>query len=181
MTYSDATHSHYIKQSSSMHANDENLLQGFPPVINQATHTLILGSFPGGASLQAQEYYAFPQNQFWRLLTAVLDEDLTALNYPQRLERLLAHGIGLWDVFDRCQRQGSLDSAIKQASMNNFEPVQLQYPQLKRLCFNGKTAAAMQARLEQLGYQTLCLPSSSPAYAQLSFSGKLLQWQLIKT
>lgn len=168
-----------MKKLSSMHTNDEDLLQGFPPVIDQATHTLILGSFPGGASLQAQQYYAFPQNQFWRLLTAVLDEDFTAQSYPQRLQRLLAHGIGLWDVFERCRRQGSLDSAIKQAGMNDFEALQLEYPQLKRLCFNGKTAAAMQARLEQLGYQTLCLPSSSPAYAQLGFAGKLLRWQRI--
>lgn len=163
-----------------MHTKNENLLRGFPPVIDQDTHTLILGSFPGGASLQAQQYYAFPQNQFWRLLTAVLDDDLTAQSYPERLERLLAHGIGLWDVFDSCRRQGSLDSAIKQASMNDFKALQLEYPQLIRLCFNGKTAAGMQARLEQLGFQTLRLPSSSPAYAQLGFADKLLHWQRIK-
>ena len=162
-----------------MSTNPKELLLGFPPIVDQATHTLILGSFPGGASLQAQQYYAFPQNQFWRLLSRVLNEDLTALTYPDKLNRILAHGIGLWDVFDKCNRVGSLDSAIKQAQMNNFEDLQRRYPKLRKLCFNGKTSGKMKATLERLGYQTLCLPSSSPAYAQLRFEEKLQSWRSI--
>lgn len=159
----------------------EPVLHGFPPVIDECTHTLILGSFPGVASLQAQQYYAFAQNQFWRLLSSVLGEDLTALAYPDKLARLLAHGLGLWDVFNRCQRAGSLDAAIRQAQLNDFARLQNDYPQLKTLCFNGKTAAKMQAPLAALGYQTLCLPSSSGAYAQLGLAYKLQQWQKIQT
>ena len=160
-------------------SNLESLLLGFPAVINNATHTLILGSFPGVASLSAQQYYAFPQNQFWRLLSEVLDTDLVRLNYADKLQGLLEHGIGLWDVFEACVRRGSLDSAIKRGKMNDFKTLQTTYPNLKKLCFNGKTAGKIESDLRHMGYQTLQLPSSSPAYAQMRFADKLSQWQQI--
>jgi TDG/mug DNA glycosylase family protein len=162
-----------------IHANLDNLLLGFPPVIDNLTHTLILGSFPGVASLNAQQYYAFPQNQFWRLLSKVLDTELVGLTYADKLQELLAHGIGLWDVFEACARQGSLDSAIKRGKMNDFKTLKTVYPNLKKLCFNGKTAGRIESDLLRLGYQTLQLPSSSPAYAQMRFAAKLSQWQQI--
>jgi hypoxanthine-DNA glycosylase len=154
-------------------------LQGFAPVIDTATHTLILGSFPGEASLHAQQYYAFKQNQFWRLMSGVLAENLVDLAYQKRLQSLLTHGIGLWDVFGACQRQGSLDSAIRQGQPNDFRALQLTYPQLRKLCFNGNTAGKMRAEFEQMAYTTLQLPSSSPAYAQLRFEEKLQRWKSI--
>ncbi|GGC75949.1 DNA-deoxyinosine glycosylase [Undibacterium terreum] len=154
-------------------------LQGFPAVIDKNTTTLILGSFPGEASLQEQQYYAHPRNQFWRLLSAVLNVDLVVLPYPQRLAGIKAHGIGLWDIFDSCLRQGSLDSAIRQQQINDFSALQQQYPKLHKLCFNGKTAGKVQGHFDKAGYQTLVLPSSSPANAQMSFEQKLLLWQAI--
>ncbi|MDO8650977.1 MAG: DNA-deoxyinosine glycosylase [Undibacterium sp.] len=162
-----------------MQTKNDAVLQGFAPVVDQATHTLILGSFPGAASLRLQQYYAFQHNQFWRLLSGVLKQDFTALAYPDRLQAMLAHGIGLWDVFDACQRQGSLDSAIRQGELNDFGTLQKIYPNIKKLCFNGKTAGKMSAHFIQRGYQTLLLPSSSPAYAQMRMEEKLLKWQLI--
>ena len=155
------------------------VLQGFPPVIGEQTHTLILGSFPGQASLDAQQYYAFRHNQFWRLLSAVLQTDLLALAYADRLIQLEAHGIGLWDVFRSCVRQGSLDSAIKNGQLNDFVSLQQHYPKLRRLCFNGKTAARIERYFQQQGYQTLVLPSSSPAHAAMSFEEKLSCWQAL--
>ncbi|MCK2125050.1 DNA-deoxyinosine glycosylase, partial [Pseudomonas sp. PNPG3] len=74
---------------------------------------LVLGSFPGAASLAAGQYYAHPRNQFWRLISAVVGEDLATLPYAERLPRLLAHGVGLWDVLGECEREGSLDSNIR--------------------------------------------------------------------
>src|ERR1700712_3367804 len=91
------------------------MLKGFSPIADDNTHTLILGSFPGEASLVATQYYAHPRNQFWRLLGAVLDEPLPALAYEERLRRVLAHGIGVWDVLAACEREGSLDAAIRNA------------------------------------------------------------------
>ena len=153
------------------------LLTGLAPVIDSNIRTLVLGSFPGEASLAAAQYYAHPRNQFWKLMSAVLDEDLVSLPYPHRLERLLARHIGLWDVIERCHRPGSLDSAIRNATSNDFADLQQQCPHLKRVCFNGKTSGKLAPAFEAAGYETLVLPSSSPANAQLSFSQKLALWR----
>ncbi len=155
------------------------ILSGFPPVIDEASHTLILGSFPGQASLDAQQYYAFRHNQFWRLLSVVLQLDLVTCEYPQKLELLLEHGIGLWDIFRQCVRQGSLDAAIRDGQLNDFAALRRDYPQLRRVCFNGKTAAKIQNWFQAQGYQTLVLPSSSPANAMRSFAEKSHEWQQI--
>ena len=152
-------------------------LTGLPPVIDQATRILILGSFPGTASLQAQQYYAHPRNQFWALLSAAIRTDLPALDYPQRLACLLQNGIGLWDVIAGCRRAGSLDSAIRYARANPFEWLRQQCPALQRVCFNGKTSGKFAPQFASAGYATVVLPSSSPANAQLSFAQKLVLWQ----
>ncbi|HXA46515.1 MAG TPA: DNA-deoxyinosine glycosylase [Burkholderiaceae bacterium] len=149
----------------------------FPPVINKHTSTLILGSFPGEASLQAQQYYAHPRNQFWRLLSAVLGEDLVELAYAARLNRLLTRNIGLWDVLGACSREGSLDSAIRNAQANDFSMLKQHCPALIQVCFNGKTSGKFAANFAAAGFQTLILPSSSPANAQLSFDEKLHVWR----
>ena len=151
--------------------------QGFPPVINAQTHTLILGSFPGIASLEAQQYYAFPANQFWRLLSAVLETDLVGLPYPARLQHLLSAGIGLWDIYRECEREGSLDSAIRKPECNDFVSLRQQFPYLQRVAFNGKVAARLQQQFSAWGLETISLPSSSPANASWSFAQKLAVWQ----
>ena len=74
------------------------VLHGLPPVVGCGTRLLLLGSFPGAASLAAAQYYAHPRNQFWPLLSALLGEDLVGLPYPRRLRRLGARGVGLWAV-----------------------------------------------------------------------------------
>ena len=156
------------------------MLRGFPPVVAADTHTLILGSFPGEASLAAAQYYAHPRNQFWRLLGAVLEEPaLHELLYEERLARVLAHRIGIWDVLDACHRQGSLDSAIRHAQPNDFASLREHAPLLTKVCFNGNTAGRFSPVIGAAGYRTLVLPSSSPAHAALSFEQKLLVWREI--
>ena len=150
---------------------------GLPPVIDHATRILILGSFPGVASLRAQQYYAHPRNQFWALLSAVIDEDLLDKAYPERLACLQAHRIGLWDVIADCQRVGSLDTSIRQSQPNQFSMLRQHCPQLMRICFNGKTSGRYATQFADAGYATLVLPSSSPANAQLSFAQKLALWR----
>lgn len=154
-----------------------SLLTGFPPVIDQHTEILILGSFPGEASLSAQQYYAHPRNQFWKLTGALLNEDLVTLAYAERLLRLRAHHIGLWDVIAACAREGSLDSAIRQAQHNDFALLKQECPQLRRVCFNGKTSGKQEAVFAEAGFDTIVLPSSSPAYALLTFEQKLVAWR----
>lgn len=155
-------------------------MKGFPPVVDAEVVTLILGSFPGVASLGKRQYYGHPQNQFWRLLAAVIGEPLPALSYEARKRALLKHHIGLWDVIDVCEREGSLDSNIRNARHNEYSRVTGIAPRLRRVCFNGKTAALQQRAFSEMGYETIVLPSSSPAYT-LAFELKLAQWRQIAT
>jgi hypoxanthine-DNA glycosylase len=157
------------------------MLRGFAPVVADDTHTLILGSFPGEASLAAAQYYAHPRNQFWRLVGEVLDEPLVDLPYDARLQRLVAHGIGVWDVLAACRREGSLDVAIRHAQPNDFASLRAHAPRLAKVCFNGKSAGRFEAVIGAAGYATLVLPSSSPANAMLSFDQKLRLWRDILT
>jgi TDG/mug DNA glycosylase family protein len=121
-----------------------SVLTGLPPILNRDTRILLLGSFPGEASLSAKQYYAHPRNQFWPLLSAVLGEELTTLPYEKRLKRLQAHAIGLWDVIAACEREGSLDASIRNAQANDFAVLKHQCPRLKRVCFNGKTSGKLE-------------------------------------
>ena len=152
---------------------------GFPPVIDDGVDTLILGSFPGVASLGKAQYYAHPQNQFWRLLGAVIGEPLPEMDYESRKRTLLKHRIGLWDVIGGCVRKGSLDADIRSARHNDFARVTAVAGGLRRVFFNGKTAGRFERQFAEQGYETAVLPSSSPAYT-LAFELKLAQWRQIE-
>ena len=152
--------------------------QGLAPVLSRGTRVLILGSFPGEASLAAQEYYAHPRNHFWPLLAAVIGVSLPELPYRQRLAQLRAGGVGLWDTIVACERRGSLDGAIRNALRAEVTRVRCAAPAVALVCFNGKTAARALPAWREAGYATLALPSSSPAYTR-PFAEKLAEWQAI--
>lgn len=152
------------------------ILHGLPPILDTGVETLILGSFPSPASLAAQQYYAHRQNQFWRLLGALLGEPLADLDYADKQRCLLAHRIGVWDVYRRCQREGALDSAIQAPEPNDFSQLKTATPRLQRICFNGKTSGSFERGFRDAGYDTRVLPSSSPAYT-LAFERKLEMWR----
>ena len=140
---------------------------------------LVLGSLPGEASLAAQHYYAHPQNQFWRLLGQALGEPLAALGYDERLARIAARGVGLWDVVGEATRVGSLDGALRNVSANPLAAFVARQPQLGAIAFNGQTAARIGRRA--LGHTALALidlPSSSPAYT-LAFADKFARWSAL--
>jgi TDG/mug DNA glycosylase family protein len=152
------------------------LLHGLPPILDAGVTTLILGSFPSPASLAAAHYYAHRQNQFWRLLGALFDEPFADLDYAGKQQRLLRHHVGVWDVYQRCLRQGALDAAIQSAEVNDFSCLRQQAPHLRRVCFNGQTAGRFAGWFAQRGYETYILPSTSPAYT-LGFAAKLAAWR----
>jgi hypoxanthine-DNA glycosylase len=152
-------------------------LTGLAPVIDADVRILILGSFPGAASLAAQQYYAHPRNALWPILSALTDEDLASLPYAERLPRLLAHGFGLWDVLGACEREGSLDSAIRKPAANDFARLRELCPLLETVGFNGQTAGKFASQFALVGYQTGVLPSTSPAHAAFSFEQKLVRWR----
>ena len=160
-------------------------LQGLAPVVGPQTRVLVLGSFPGQASLAAQQYYAHPQNQFWRLLQVLWPDQPQpgAQDYAGRCAWLLDRGLGLWDVYDSCERQGSLDAAIRRPQVNDFAALRARCPQLRGLAHNGaesfRHAGAALAALSQPGsapLQALKLPSTSPANASWSFARKRQAW-----
>jgi TDG/mug DNA glycosylase family protein len=151
---------------------------GLAPVLGRDTRVLILGSFPGEASLAAREYYAHPRNHFWPLVGAVIGESLLELPYRKRLAALRRHGIGLWDAIVACERRGSLDGAIRNAEHGEVVRVQCVAARLDLVCFNGKTAARAERVWRDAGYATRVLPSSSPAYTR-PFAEKLSAWRAI--
>jgi hypoxanthine-DNA glycosylase len=155
------------------------LLSGLAPVIAPDTRILVLGSFPGAASLAAQQYYAHPRNLLWPILSALTGEPLAALPYAERLPRLLAHGFGLWDVLGACEREGSLDSAIRKPAANDFARLRELCPLLETVGFNGQTSGKFAPQFAAEGYRTLVLPSTSPAHAALAFAQKLEHWKML--
>lgn len=163
-------------------------LQGLAPIIDVRARVLILGSFPSAASLAARQYYAHKQNQFWKILGAILAKPLNESDYATRHRALLDAGIAIWDVYESCERTGSLDSAIRNGKPNDFASLKksalagrsagaLSLPALPRVCFNGQAAGRFAPQLEALGFETRILPSTSPANATWTFARKLAAWQ----
>ncbi len=152
-------------------------LVGLPPVIGPDTRLLVLGSFPGVASLRAQQYYGHPQNQFWKILSTLWAQDLQALPYEQRLAVVRDRGLGIWDVYAACEREGSLDSAIREAECNDLGRVRRECPQLRAIAHNGGESFRHARHTQALGLPVYRLPSTSPANASWSFDRKLAAWR----
>ena len=151
----------------------------FPPVVAANTRVLILGSLPGEASLARGQYYGHPRNQFWRLVGEVVGApDLPDLDYPERLQALVAAGVGLWDVIASAVRPGSLDGDIRDHEANGLTNLITGLPALRAVAFNGGTAATLGRRAlgVDIGLPLIVLPSSSPAYT-LAFAEKARSWR----
>lgn len=150
----------------------------FAPLVDKNTKFLVIGTMPGKASLSAAEYYAFKHNAFWTIIFKLSDNK--AQNYSEKIKLLKQLRIGLWDNLKACEREGSLDSDIKQAEPNDFEKLLLEFPNIKKLLFNGQKSFAFFKKyhpklLEK--YEYAVLPSTSPANARLYFTEKLEQWK----
>lgn len=157
-----------------------SLKRCFPPVVDTDTRVLVLGSLPGEMSLAHSQYYANPQNKFWKLVGDVIGRDLVGMDYAARLETLLENRIGLWDVVAEAHRTGSLDSNIRGHAGNDLVALVDTLPNLVTIAFNGGTAERI--GLKALGehgvrYRLLRLPSSSPAHASVSYAQKLAAWR----
>jgi hypoxanthine-DNA glycosylase len=152
-------------------------LQGLGPVADSRTRLLVLGSFPGVASLQVQQYYGHPRNHFWPILAALWQVDLPSMSYAQRLAAMQSRGLGLWDVYAACRREGSLDSAIEAAVPNDLAGLVRRLPDLRAIAHNGGESARAMRVTRALGLPVFRLPSTSPANASWSFERKLAAWR----
>ena len=173
-------------------------LVGLPPLVDARTRVLVLGSFPGVASLAAHQYYGHPRNHFWPVMAQVFQALLGSAAYPEstnsyqkndlgvplayaeRCAWLLAHGVGLWDVYAACQRPGSLDADIRAAEPNDLSGLLAQCPRLKLVAHNGGESGKHMRHTRALfgprGVQVVQLPSTSPANASWSLARKQAAW-----
>jgi hypoxanthine-DNA glycosylase len=158
--------------------NGAEFKSGLAPIARDDAWLIILGSLPGDVSLAHRRYYAHPTNQFWRLLGDAIGEDLQALAYDKRLERLGERGIGLWDVIGSARRSGSLDQAIRDPRHNLLAEFIGQFPELRAVAFNGRTAALLGRT--QLGRELtlIDLPSSSAAHTR-AVADKARDWAVL--
>lgn len=158
-------------------------IHSFPPIVSVHARVLILGSMPGVRSLQAQEYYAHPQNLFWPFMHRLLGVD-ASLPYPVRTEALSAAGVAVWDVLASCERVGSLDSAIcdDSAFPNDLATLLGAHPRIGAILFNGAKAERAYRRfvapaIQRDALHCVCLPSTSPANASQRVPDKLQRWR----
>jgi hypoxanthine-DNA glycosylase len=168
-------------------------IHGLPPIENPSARILILGSMPGEASLRAGQYYAHPQNQFWKIIGEVLayapppganPAGLREAPYDERLHVLTTAGIALWDVLASCHRKGSLDSDIVPDTLvaNDFAAFFAAHRRIERVLFNGAKAEACFRRhvvpsRDRHEIEFLKLPSTSPANASIPYAPKLAAWR----
>jgi TDG/mug DNA glycosylase family protein len=159
----------------------DGIAQGFPPIARDDARVLILGSLPSEASLRAREYYAHPQNAFWKIMHVIVG---AAGDYAARCQALRDHAIAVWDVLSRSVRPGSLDADIdmKTAVPNDFGHFLAGHEHIHKVCFNGRKAQHMfqrrvQPSLTEFDLEFALLPSTSPAHASMTFTEKLEIWR----
>ena len=167
-------------------------VNSFSPVLKPGAKILILGSMPGKRSLEDNQYYAHPRNTFWPIFLKLFNLDENFLEgvdkYKQKIACLENANIALWDVLQSCLRERSLDSDIVESSIivNDFSRLFSENPTIKHIYFNGAKAEQLYHRhvIPSLSDQAkqlsmTRLPSTSPAYAALSFEKKLQEWAVI--
>lgn len=160
--------------------------KGFPPVSQSNALVLILGSMPGEESLRLQQYYAHPRNSFWKIMGSLFNFDYKS-SYQNRCNALMENKVALWDVMEECEREGSLDSSIKNHTIeeNDFKTFFTNHSDIKYVFFNGsKAEQEFKKRVSpklnmSIKLQFQKLPSTSPAMAMLNFDEKLFAWREI--
>lgn len=161
---------------------NSKIVASLAPIVDNHTKTLILGSIPGVKSLQKEQYYANPRNQFWKIIAKIFD-DKEPISYAEQIALLQDYHLGLWDVIHSCERVGSLDSTISEEVPNNFISFFEQYPSIKNVGFNGSQAYLTFKKL--VGFhlfpeiQFVKLPSTSPTPGKnvKSFEEKIIDWE----
>ncbi|MBS4539607.1 DNA-deoxyinosine glycosylase [Clostridium sp. D2Q-11] len=158
------------------------MLEAFESIVDKNSRVLILGSMPGAESLRQSNYYAFPRNQFWKIIYELFNKDIDE-DFDKRYRFILDNNIALWDVLKYCKREGSLDTNIKEETSNDFHEFFKEYPNIEYVFFNGTKSQQLFKRY--IGYdiegikEFHLLPSTSPANTQ-KYDYKFEKWSVIK-
>ena len=152
----------------------------FPPLYNDTSKILILGSFPSVKSREQMFFYGHPQNRFWKVISAVLDVD-TPISIEEKSKFLYANHIALWDVIASCDIIGSADSSIKNVIGNDITEILKRAP-IRQIFVNGKTAEKYYNTYirDSIGREAICLPSTSPANAGWHMERLIDAWKIVK-
>lgn len=157
-----------------------NRINSFPPIVDGNSKILILGSMPGAKSLQMQQYYAFPQNQFWKIIFHLFDEEFSE-DYETRINIIKQNNVALWDVIESCERKGSSDTEIKAEIDNNIPELIEKHPNIKTIFCNGQKSYKNLLKIlgKDFKIPIVVLPSTSPLHT-VKFEEKLERWKVIK-
>ena len=168
-------------KSNKIMTNDN--CKSFTPSIDNNSKILILGSMPGVKSLEEQQYYAHPQNRFWKVMGSICNvPNLHEYSYDLKLKTLLNNNIALWDTIKTCEREGSLDSDIQNETPNDIRKLLKTYPNIKTICLNGNESySAFKKYFPELFEKYSChkMPSTSPANARYSLDKLIEEWSVI--
>ncbi len=150
-----------------------------PPLYDENSEVLILGSFPSVKSREAAFFYGHPQNRFWRVLAALYGE-AAPQTIAEKKEMLARRHVALWDVIASCSIVGSSDSSIRDVTANDLRPI-LRGSRVGRIYVNGGTAARLYHKYiePELGIPAVCLPSTSPANAAWNTEKLTAAWRRI--
>lgn len=171
----------YLKEGKG-NMNIQNVL---PPVIDESTKVLILGSMPSQLSLQKQQYYGNPRNHFWPIIGKILNCEIPS-DYDERIKLLKKHHIGLWDTIQSCEREGSSDASIRNVIPNDFKNLFLKYPNIRILLFNGGKSYSVFKKymglelLKQVDYAKMPSTSPIPGKNIKTFDEKVEEWRVIE-
>lgn len=146
----------------------------FPALYDRESQVLMLGSIPSPKSREMAFYYGHPQNRFWKVMAAVLGEDVPE-TIPQKKAMLKKHRIALWDVLDSCTIVGASDTSIEDPIVNNIGEL-VKKSRVSRIFCTGATAYNLYKKFcaNDVGLEAIKLPSTSPANCAVSLE-KLIE------
>ncbi|TXF79599.1 DNA-deoxyinosine glycosylase [Chryseobacterium sp.] len=157
----------------------QNRISSFPPIISESSKVLILGSVPGVKSLEMQEYYAHPQNHFWKIIFRLFNEEITT-DYSQKMKILDRNRIAVWDVIDTCERDGSLDTRIRNEEHNDIVKLLKDFPNIEAIFCNGQKSFKNLTKIvgKDFDLPVFVMPSTSPLHT-ISLERKLEEWKKV--
>jgi hypoxanthine-DNA glycosylase len=158
----------------------DRITHPIPPLYDENSKILILGSFPSVKSREAQFFYHHPQNRFWKVISRICGEALP-VTIEEKKAMLLRNGIAVWDVIQSCEITGSSDNSIRNVTANDLTPI-LKTADIRQIYANGNTAYRLYKKyiFPETGIESIGLPSTSPANAGCSMECLLEAWSCIR-